>query len=274
MAVYNRKELTLSAIKQLHSLEDEKTKIDITVCDDLSTDGTALAISTYYPRVQIVQTRGNAYWAKSMHFADVAAFEKDYDYLVWMNDDTVLFQNVFKMIKRDYATIQNQECILVGPLKDPITGSFTYSGCLDNRIKNKIELTFVGPYGIPVQVGMFSGNFVVIPRLVRSVVGPIDKKFSHGWADMEYGYRSSSKGFPSYLMSSFVGSSAINPLYSFHNDLTHPLSLRLKHVYGRKGYQPLDYLRFCLKSFRLQGISIYFRNMFQIGKDTLYARDN
>jgi GT2 family glycosyltransferase len=51
MAVYNRRELTLAAIKQLYELEDELIKIDITVCDDLSTDGTALAISSLYPRV-------------------------------------------------------------------------------------------------------------------------------------------------------------------------------------------------------------------------------
>ncbi len=271
MAVYNRRELTLAAIKQLYELEDELIKIDITVCDDLSTDGTALAISSLYPRVQIVQTKGNFYWAKSMHTADMAAFQNDYDYLVWINDDTLLIPNAFKMILRDYKTLQNQQSILVGALMDPITESFTYSGCLDTRIKKKIELQFVGPYGIPVQVGMFSGNFVVIPRLVRTVVGPIDKRFSHGWADMEYGYRAASKGFKSYLMSSFVGSSPLNPLYGFHRDPTNPLVKRISHVYGRKGYQPYDYLRFCLKSFGFIGFQIYLKNMFQIGKDTLKA---
>lgn len=274
MATFNRKEVTLAAIKQLHELEEELLKIDITVCDDLSTDGTALAISSLYPRVQVVQTKGNFFWAKSMHTADIAAFQNDYDYLVWMNDDTLLMPNAFKMILSDYKTLQNQECILVGALNDPNTGSFTYSGCLDTRVKSKIELQFVGPYGIPVQVGMFSGNFVVIPRLVRTVVGPVDHRFSHGWADMEYGYRAASKGFKSYLMSDFVGSSPLNPLYSFHMDPTKPLVKRMRHVFGRKGYQPCDYLRFCLKSFGFKGFHIYFKNMLQIGKDTIKARNN
>jgi hypothetical protein len=133
---------------------------------------------------------------------------------------------------------------------------------------------FVGPYGIPVQVGMFSGNFVVIPRSVRALVGPVDKKFSHGWADMEYGYRAASKGVTSYLMSSFVGSSPLNPLYTFHLDPAESLIKRIKLVYGRKGYQPLDYLRFCLKSFGLKGVRFYLRNMLRVGKEVLNANKN
>lgn len=274
MAVFNRKELTLSTIKKLYELENQSIKIDITVCDDLSTDGTALAIKDLYPLVQIVKTKGDYFWAKSMHLADVAAFENDYDFLVWMNDDTMLFPNAFEMVLRDYTTLQNEKSLLIGALMDPLTGLFTYTGCLDYRFKNKIELTFVGPFGIPVKIGMFSGNFVVIPRSVRALVGPIDKKFSHGWADMEYGYRAASKGFPSYLMSSFVGSSALNPLYNFHVDPSNSLINRIKHVYGRKGYQPIDYLRFCLKSFGFKGIKIYLHNMLQVGKDSFKANSD
>lgn len=274
MAVYNRKDLTVSAIRQLQDLETESIKIDITVCDDLSTDGTATAIKMEFPEVEIVQSRGNYFWAKSMHLADITSFESDYDYLVWMNDDTTLISNPFKMILSDYITIQNQDCILVGSLKDPQTQAFTYTGCLDNRVKNKVELSFVGPFGIPVQVGMFSGNFVVIPRSVRASIGPIDRKFSHGWADMEYGYRASRFGFMSYLMSNFVGFSALNPLYTFHTDSAVPLFKRLKHIYGRKGYQPIDYLRFCLKSFGLRGLRIYLYNMLHVGKDAFKATVN
>ena len=268
MATYNRRETTIKCIQEIEEMKNSEIEIEIAICDDFSTDGTFETIREMYPSVHIFQSQGNLFWAKSMNMADIFASEFNYDYLVWLNDDTHLYNSAFEQILSDYRNIANNESILVGALKDPITGKRTYSGCLYSKIDNRIELEFVSPFGMPVQIGMFSGNFVCIPRKSREALGPISKKFSHGWADMEYGFRAFNKNIECFLMSEYVGESSLNPLYSFHTDPANSLSSRMRHALGRKAYHPIDYLRFCVQSFGFRGIPFYAKNMSKIIKQT------
>jgi len=264
MASYNRRSLTLSVLSQLRKLETSTIRINVTVCDDGSTDGTGDAIRLAFPEVQVIETPGELFWAKSMNIADVATAQENYDFLVWLNDDTSLMDDAFERVLLEYEKLQVANCILVGALRDPITKMRTYSGCTHDEVDGKIHLDFISPKGFPVALGMFSGNFVVIPKEVRRLVGPISSKFRHGWADMEYGYRAKHKGVKTYLMSDYVGYSEINPLYSFHLNPKNSRWSRIRHVLSKKSYHPIDYLRFCLIAFRFRGVRIYFSNMWRM----------
>lgn len=271
MATFNRKDLTIRCILQLQKMRNINTEIQIVVCDDRSSDGTFETIQSRFPDVHVIQSGGEEFWAKTMHLADIEAQKYEYDYLVWLNDDTDVYVSAFESILADYLLLDGEPAILVGALADPITKARTYSGCFFTEIENKIELEFISPFGLPVKIGMFSGNFVCVPRVVRDAIGPISHNFSHGWADMEYGFRARKFNYSSYLMSVFVGESPLNPLYSFHRNSRISLLSRMKHIYGRKAYHPKDYLRFCLLAFGAKGIPIYFVNMIRVGKETLNA---
>ena len=271
IAVYNRREVTVRIINQLKSMVSDSIAIDITVCDDMSRDLTPEIIQRDFPGVHLVQTGGNFFWAKSMHLADTSSFKFNYDYLVWLNDDTDLDRNAFANVLQDYKTLLDPQAILIGALRDPESKIVTYTGCLHSVVNRKVHLEFIPPLGIPTRVGMFSGNFVVVPRGLREVMGPISKKYSHGWADMEYGYRAKKFGYSSYLMSDFVGYSELNPIYTLHKSKNENIFRRFLHAYSRKGYHPVDYFRFCITSFGFRGIGFYIQNILRVLKEVIKA---
>jgi GT2 family glycosyltransferase len=194
MAVFNRREMTMKILQQLDELSNDEIEIGVTICDDGSTDGTSALVRKLHPNVTIIETSGDNYWAKSMAIADIESFNLDYDYLVWLNDDTFLNADCFESVISDYRTLLRNDCILVGALCDPQSGQRSYSGCVHFKIGRQDYLEFINPLGLPVKIGMFSGNFVVIPKSVRALVGSINSKFTHGWADMHYGFQAKKLG--------------------------------------------------------------------------------
>jgi len=74
MPVHNRKELTLSLLRDL-SLQDHKD-IKVIVIDDGSTDGTSIDVATQFPRTIILRENGKRWWAESLYVAQ-KYLEKD-----------------------------------------------------------------------------------------------------------------------------------------------------------------------------------------------------
>lgn len=247
IAVFNRWAETKILLDQLLSMNTGNFKLDIWLCNDGSTDETGVQLADHYKGVNVVTTKGNYFWAKSMNLIDVKSFSKSPDFVLWLNNDTVLADNYFLMLEESLE-LMSEDVILVGALCDPETKRTTYSGCLHWQVGTKDRFRFIPPMGIEIQIGMFSGNCVLIPATIRRALGPIAKTFSHGWADMDYGMRAKRNGFKSYQLPRFAGTSSINPLYTFHTDPKQRVSKRLRHAFGRKGYHPLDYLKFCFRA--------------------------
>lgn len=269
IAVFNRWHETERLLEQLQAIEKHNFHLDIWICDDGSTDETQENLMKHFPEVNVVKTKGNLFWAKSMNQIDVKSFEFEPDFTLWLNNDTVVHEDLFLQFR---AAINDMgaDSIFVGALMDPITKEVTYSGCVHYLRNGKDELHFIPPLGTYVKVGMFSGNCVLVPKTVRREIGPISKNFSHGWADMEYGFRAIHRGFDTYLLPTFAGSSPLNHLYSIHTDPSKKIGERLRHAFGRKGYQPVDYFKFCFASFPFsRAIKIFISNLFRMAAETL-----
>jgi GT2 family glycosyltransferase len=269
IAVFNRWSETKKLLDQLLSIDLSNFKLDIWVCDDGSSDSTAEQITSNYKNINLVRTSGNLFWAKAMNLIDIKSFAHSPDYVLWLNNDTVLFQNFFVMLEESSKALE-EDAILVGALCDPETKKTTYSGCLHWRDGGRDEFRFIPPVGIEIPIGMFSGNCVFIPASIRRQLGPVSKTFSHGWADMDYGMRAKRKGFKAFQMPQFAGMSAINPLYSFHTDPSKKLSERLQHAFGRKGYNPFDYIKFCFRALPpRRALMLFMKNMKRMFFETL-----
>jgi GT2 family glycosyltransferase len=197
---YNRREKTLRCLHDLFKQQhiNEKFSITVFLVDDASTDGTGEAISKNFPQVRIIKGTGNLYWNKGMHLAwKNALAEKEFDFYLWLNDDTVLFHDaIFTMM--DTFQKCGRDSIICGSTKSEITGNFTYG----LRKKKGIELI---PNG-GIQFGEFmNGNVVLISQGIYEAIGIIDNIYPHAIGDNDYGLRAIKNGIRIATPGDYIG---------------------------------------------------------------------
>ena len=93
LTCFNRKEVTLRCLEQLHAQKTEAA-MDVFLCDDGSSDGTFDAVRGHFPNVRVFKGTGNLFWNRGMLASWKKAREtKDYDAYIWLNDDTFLYDD-------------------------------------------------------------------------------------------------------------------------------------------------------------------------------------
>lgn len=75
-----------------------KYRVDVYLTNDGCTDGTPEAIALQYPKVYIINGDGNLFWNRGMYTAWQEAAKKDYDFYIWLNDDTILLPNALRIL--------------------------------------------------------------------------------------------------------------------------------------------------------------------------------
>jgi GT2 family glycosyltransferase len=164
--------------------------------DDGSTDGTSEAIQTQFPEVNIISGTGNLYWNRGMYLAwKTATDTEDYDYYLWLNDDTFLFENAFEVLFKEkfpYA-------IICGTTKSKVNNIVTYGAYISNPKKRLV------PKGMFQKGDYCNGNCVVIPRNVFMVMGNLDHTFQHALGDFDYSLRARKKGIDILVAPEFIG---------------------------------------------------------------------
>lgn len=195
---HNRKEKTLKCLKYLCEQKIAKDfKTHIFLVDDGSTDGTAEAIMTQFPKVNIIQGDSNLFWNRGMCLAWSVAEREDFDFYLWLNDDTFLDEDSLRILLVSSLTKDNQ-AILVGSTRSEINNKITYGG------RDKSGKLLI-PNGSVQECVHFNGNVVLIPRVVFQKVGKLDNVFHHAIGDFDYGLRAKKKGVLAYIASEYVG---------------------------------------------------------------------
>ena len=101
LTCHNRKEKTLTCLRQLYSVSCmiEEIEMKVFLTDDASTDGTSDAIRQNFPEndICILQGSGVMYWAGGMRFAWKEALKERerWDFYLLLNDDTYVMGNLF-----------------------------------------------------------------------------------------------------------------------------------------------------------------------------------
>lgn len=191
---HNRKEKTLNCLKQLHN---QKVPLDYYVTDDGCTDGTKEAISQNYKDVHIIEGNGTLFWNRGMRRAWIEAAKYDYDFYLWMNDDTYIFNDSVQMMLDESEKLQDKS-ILVGASCSSENHSKTTFGA---DFKKKACF----PNGEIQEIDAFGGNFVLVPRYVYNVVGILDNHYSHALGDIDYAKMAIAKGIKIYLAPRHTG---------------------------------------------------------------------
>ena len=253
---HNRKDKTLACLDALFSNNlPDGFLLDVFLVDDGSTDGTSEAVTAHYPQVNIISGNGNLYWTRGMHKAwQTARNTNDYDYFLWLNDDTYIYENTLQVLISSAASTTNKEIIVAASCSE-VTGKLTYSGFFVNGDK-------ISPSDELIQAHTFNGNCVLIPKYVYQQIGTIDPLFHHAMGDMDYGLRAAKKGIKSLIAPGYLA------FCEGHDTLPQwclkktPFKNRIKSLYSPLGNsQPYYYFRYGLRHFGFKIAMLHLLSM-------------
>lgn len=115
LTVHNRKAKTLECLQRLYAqLPLDGYQVDVYLTDDGCTDGTPEAVRQQFPQVHIIHGDGNLFWNRGMYTAWQEAAKKDYDFYLWLNDDTFVYPDMLSALLHASQQKENK-AIIVGP---------------------------------------------------------------------------------------------------------------------------------------------------------------
>jgi GT2 family glycosyltransferase len=250
LTCHNRKSKTLACLEALfnQAIPTDLT-IDVYLVNDGSTDGTAEAVQQTYPQVKILPGDGTLYWNRGMHKAFAEALQYDYDYYLWLNDDTVLYPEALSCLWQTSHQLAKQghdKAIIVGSTRHPETDKLTYGGVVQKTWWHPFKYRLVEPGTEPKPAETLNGNCVLIPRAVVQILGNIDPTFSHSIGDTDYGLRAQRQGCSVWVAPGYAGKCQTNPPqgHPWH-DPGFTLKQRWQAVTDKKGLPPRESKVFC-----------------------------
>lgn len=262
LTVHNRKEKTLCCLQNLFKQEiPSDYRIEVYLTDDGCTDGTPEAIKAQFPQINIIKGDGNLFWNRGMYTAwTAAAKNKDYDFYLWLNDDTMIKNQGINQIIQCSNTKHNQAIItgLISSIRDKKITTF---GGRKNGIK-------VEKNGTMQSVDIMHGNMVLIPRYVFKIVGFNDPYYNHAYGDHDYSLTAHKRGIQIFTTNDFVGECEIDNKLPKSFDPSITLSKRLQILKTPLAYaKPNEIFYYEKKHFNilraiLKVINVYIRCFF------------
>ncbi len=242
LTVHNRRKKTVQCLEHLKEQKiGPNVKWHVYLTDDGCTDHTAEGVHETIPDATIIKGNGQLYWNRGMYEAWKAAQkEKDYDFYLWLNDDTMLTSNAINHLLHCSQKKKHQAIIsgFISSLNPPYTT--TYCG----RTKNQ----WVTQSGNMQKLRLMHGNAVLIPRHAYHTIGLNDPYYQHAFGDYDYALTAARKGIEVFSSEEFVGRCNIdNPIPPCFNPQS-SLKSRLKKLYATVSYfHPVDAFHFDMK---------------------------
>ncbi len=242
MTCFNRKAQTLACLGALFGntiVRTGEVSVHVVVVDDASTDGTRAAICSAYPEVQVILGDGNLYWCRGMHKAVEAAEHHAFDYLLWLNDDTMLNEDALCRLltcETDLAASSTRPRLIVGSTQDQTNGALSYGGQIRAPgLRRTRFLLAENNTSKPIRCDTMTGNIVLIPKVTHDLVGNLDPVFEHAMGDTDYALRAGRLGVEVWAAPGIHGTCSDNPADNTFMDAKLPLQVRLKMILSRKG---------------------------------------
>ncbi len=234
LTVFNRKDKTLLCLERLYrQMPLNDYHVDVYLTDDGCTDGTPEAISELFPQVRIIHAKGDLFWNRGMWTAwNVAAQNRDYDFYIWLNDDTFVFDNMLNVLTES-ALQTDCKAIIIGATEDSSHHKITYGGRMHDGVIPQ-------PTGKLVSVEYFNGNIVLIPLAVFHILGNLDPYFTHSKGDFDYGMRAKKVGIDIFQAGEVLGECDLHTALDKWCDPNVPLIQRWKMLYRPNGMPPKE----------------------------------
>ena len=256
---HNRKENTLSCLNALfENIVLNTYNFEVFLVDDGSTDGTTEAIKKDFPKVNIIQGNGHLFWNQGMRLAwNTAVKQNDYDFYIWLNDDSILNESAINHLIVCYDEILSYEgvpAIVTGAcMESKENPVFSYGGRSEER--NII------PNGSLQYCKYINGNIVLVSKSIFKELGVLSDDYSHGMGDYDYGLRAQQNSFLCSTTKEYIAVCPTNkgvpvwcnPEKPFKERLTafySPLGLNIKEYFiFRKKFWPVKWMLYALKAY-------------------------
>lgn len=233
LTVHNRKANTLECLQRLYTqLPLDGYQVDVYLTDDGCTDGTPDAVSQQFPQVHIIHGDGNLFWNRGMYTAWQEAAKKNYEFYLWLNDDTFVYPNMFSTLLHDSQQKQNK-AIIVGPTLSADHKTTTYGGRLANG-----QIATVN--GELTSISHFNGNIVLIPRYVYQQLGNLDYYFTHSKGDFDYGLRAAKAKIAMYQVGVHLGECELHETLNTWCNPKKKIKQRWKMLHSPTGLMPKE----------------------------------
>lgn len=255
LTVHNRKEKTLVCLRNLFRQKiSEGVSLTVYLTDDGCTDGTRESVVTEFPQVHIVEGDGSLFWNRGMIAAWQEAAKSDYDYYLWLNDDTYIYEDVIERLLQcslhfeDVAIIVGTTCA-VGK-----SNVITYGGWIDNKLVKDVSKEY--------KCDTFNGNIVLIPRAVYELLGTNDPYYRHAVGDTDYGLRANEQGLEVWTAEGLMGECDTHERPTVWMDPSQPFKKRWKNFFAPTGNNPFEFFHFRKKHYGLLPACITFVSIF------------
>ena len=237
MACHNRRENTLSCLRVLGQQSvGNNVIVEVYLLDDGSTDGTPDAVKNEFPNVHVLVGDGSLFWTRGMRESFSAAIQKGFDFYLWLNDDSILYENALEVLLETYSQLKEQghDCAIIGSaMQDPVSHQFTYGGVIRHKTRwGRVKLERIAPTNEAVQCDASNGNCVLIPASVVNKVGNLDPVFLHRFGDHDYCFRGLNHGCSVWLAPGYLGTCKDNPIEGTWEDSSLPLMERFRKLNG------------------------------------------
>jgi GT2 family glycosyltransferase len=198
----NRKMDTLACIQSIE--ENQYPNIQIVVLDNASTDGSADAIKTLYPHVNILVLNENKGYAGNNNVGLEFAIKLNPDWIFVLNEDIILDKNALDEMMCEAK--ENPKAGIIGPLvfhfDEPeiiqsAGGSFTKNGDSIHISQNEKDS---GQYEKPFEVSWISGCAIGVRLEAIQQAGLIDERFFYYWEETDWCFRIKEKGWKAIIV--------------------------------------------------------------------------
>lgn len=246
MTCFNRRDKTLACLESLQRQHGHDAEIIPYVVDDGSTDGTGEAVAREHPEAIVLSGDGSLFWGGGMRLALERAFaDGGYDYYLWLNDDIDLDDDAVARLlaaARELEQRGQSSAVVVGSMRDPITGAVTYGGRHrpSRRRRSRYEV-LQPPTEEPAPSETMNGNLVLVPAAVAARVGNVDPSFRQQWGDQDYGLRTRAAGGSVWVAPGTFGACPRNPEAVYGQ---RPLGAELRSLTSVKQLPPRDWATF------------------------------
>lgn len=239
---HNRRQKTINCLKSLYNCElPVDYLLDVFLVDDASSDGTRQAVIENFPLVKVISGNGHLFWNKGMRLAwETALQTNDYDFYLWLNDDTILDCTGISQLLNTFEEINSTNkspAIICGACRiSEQIAQFSYGG--------RTASGPVIPNGKIQSCNYINGNVVLVPKEIFHKIGYLSPDYTHSMGDIDYGLRAKKENYQCYTPKVFIATCPPNEGISAWCNPQIPLKKRWELFHSPKGLNIREYIVF------------------------------